>query len=259
VSTALEAGVAGSRFLRLLLRQGEVKTDDSLGRLYQLLAELGYFVKRGDKYRRTSKVQPSISSRLLGAVFDEVIIPHLLGELIKPNYEALFAATALFQGLRTRAASKLGKGTLALVAGWLPCGFSTEISATTGADLVIVDEHWEVLSLEEERISLLPLELEKIGEPMAPSLYVSFEVGRLDDLPLDKYGRFSFAVICHRGVDVKKTREFAEKVYRINFAGALGIFADLLAEALNLGRSESCGQGGKVVYKDPEVCITDVS
>ena len=259
MSTALDAGVAGSRFLRLLLRQGEVKTDDSLGRLYQLLAELGYFVKRGDKYRRTGKVQPSISSSLLGAVFDEVIIPHLLGELMKPNYEALFAATALFQGLRTRAASKLGKGTLALVAGWLPCGFSTEISATTGADLVIVDEYWEVLSLEEERISLLPLELEKTGEPMAPSLYVSFEVGRLDDLPLDKCGRFSFALICHRDVDVKKTREFAEKVYRVNFAGALGMFADLLTEALNLGRSESCGQGGKVVYKNSEVCITDVS
>jgi len=156
VSTALEASVAGSRYIRLLLKQGEVKTDDSLGRLYQLLAELGYFVKRGDKYRRTSKVQPSISSRLLGAVFDEVIIPHLLGELMKPNYEALFAATALFQGLRTRAASKLGKGTLALVAGWLPCGFSTEISATTGADLVIVDEHWEVLSRGGENIATPP-------------------------------------------------------------------------------------------------------
>jgi len=259
VSTALEASVAGSRFLRLLLKQGEVKADDSLGMVYQLLAELGYFVKRGDRYRRTNKIPPSVSSRMLGAVFDEVIIPRLLGDSVKLNYEALFAATALFQRLRIKAASRFGKGVLVLVAGWLPCGFSTEISAATGADLVILDEHWEVLSLEEERISILPLELDKTGESMAPSLYISFEVGRVEDLPLDKYGRFSFAVICHRDVDLKKMREAAERIYRVNFAGALGIFADLLADALNLGRGEGCGQGGKAIYQDSEMCITYVS
>jgi hypothetical protein len=245
VSTTLDAGIAGSRFLRLLLKQDEVKVNDPLSRIYQLLAELGYFVKRGDRYRRTNKIPPSIPSRLLGAVFDEIIIPHLLGDSVKLKYEALFAATALFQGLRIKAASRFEKGTLALVAGWLPCGFSTEI--------------WEVLSLEEERVSLLPLELDRIGESMAPSLYVSFEVGRLEDLPLDKYGRFSFAVICHRDVDLRKMREAAEKIYRVNFAGALGIFADLLADALNLGQGGGCGQGGRVVYRDSEVCITDVS
>jgi hypothetical protein len=259
VSTTLDAGIAGSRFLRLLLKQDEVRVNDPLGRIYQLLAELGYFVKRGDRYRRTNKIPPSIPSRLLGAVFDEIIIPHVLGDSVKLKYEALFAATALFQGLRIKAASRFEKGTLALVAGWLPCGFSTEISAVTGADLVILDEHWEVLSLEEERISLLPLELDRTGESMAPSLYVSFEVGRLEDLPLDKYGRFSFAVICHRDVDLRKMREAAEKIYRVNFAGALGIFADLLADALNLGQGGGCGQGGRVVYRDSEVCITDVS
>lgn len=259
MATALEASVAGSRFLRLLLKQGEVKADDSLGMVYQLLAELGYFVKRGDRYRRTNKIPPSVSSRMLGTVFDEVIIPRLLGDSVKLNYEALFAATALFQRLRIRAASRFGKGVLVLVAGWLPCGFSTEISAATGADLVILDEHWEVLSLEEERISILPLELDKTGESMAPSLYISFEVGRVEDLPLDKYGRFSFAVICHRDVDLRKMREAAEKIYRVNFAGALGIFADLLADALNLGRGEGCGQGGKAIYQDSEMCITYVS
>jgi hypothetical protein len=94
---------------------------------------------------------------------------------------------------------------------------------------------------------------------MAPSLYVSFEVGRVEDLPLDKYGRFSFAVICHRDVDLRKMREAAEKIYRVNFAGAWGIFADLLADALNLGRGEGCGQGGKAIYQDSEMCITYVS
>jgi hypothetical protein len=174
VATALEASVAGSRFLRLLLKQGEVKADDSLGMVYQLLAELGYFVKRGDRYRRTNKIPPSVSSRMLGAVFDEVIIPRLLGDSVKLNYEALFAATALFQRLRIKAANRFGKGVLVLVAGWLPCGFSTEISAATGADLVILDEHWEVLSLEEERISILPLELDKTGRVDGPFALCKF-------------------------------------------------------------------------------------
>ncbi|WP_053240494.1 hypothetical protein [Pyrobaculum islandicum] len=260
MSTALDAGVAGSRYLRLLLKQNEVKVDDALGRIYQLLAELGYFVKRGDKYKRTNKVLPTVSSRLLGAVFDDIIIPHLLGEAFRLNHEALFAATALFQSLRVRASTKIGRGELALVAGWLPCGFSTEISAATGADLVVLDEHWEVLALEEERVSIrLPLELEKIGESMSVSLYVSFEVGRIDDLPADKYGLFSFAIICHRGVDLKRVRELAKRVYRVNFMGALGIFADLISETLGLGRGEECGRGGKIIYRDSDLCITDVS
>jgi hypothetical protein len=54
-------------------------------------------------------------------------------------------------------------------------------------------------------------------------------------------------------------REAAEKIYRVNFAGALGIFADLLADALNLGRGEGCGQGGRAIYRDSEICITNVS
>ncbi len=259
MSTALDAGIAGSRFIRLLLKQGEVKSDDTLGRLFHLLAEMGYFVKRGDRYKRTSKIPPSISSKLLGSVFDDIIIPYLIGEAIKPNFEAVFAATALFQPYRIRAASKFGRGALALVAGWLPCGFSTEISAATGADLVIQDEHWEILALEEERISILPVELERVGEAMAASVFVSFEAGRLDELPADKYGKFSFAVICHRAVDVKKARELADRVYRVNFSGALGIFADLLSEAMGLGRGEECGRGGRVLYKDSEICLTDVS
>ncbi|ABP51546.1 MULTISPECIES: hypothetical protein [Pyrobaculum] len=258
MSTALDAGIAGSRYLRLLLKQSEVKADDALGKLFHLLAEMGYFVKRGDRYRRTNKIPPVPPSRLLGAVFDDVIIPYLLGEAVKPNHEALFAATALFQPYRARAASKFGKGSLALVAGWLPCGFSTEISAATGADLVIVDENWEVLALEEERVSILPLELERVEEPLAASVFLSFEACRLEDLPLDKYGKFSFAVICHRGVDIKKVKELAERVYRVNFGGSLGIFADLISESLGLGRGEECGRGGKIVYKDSEVCVTEV-
>lgn len=245
--------------MRILLKQTEVKADDALGRIYGLLAELGYFAKRGDRYKRTGKLPPAVSSRLLGAVFDDVIIPYLLGDPVKPNYEALFAATALFQGLRVRAAEKLGRGGIVLVAGWLPCGFSTEVAAATGADLVILDEHWEILALEEERMSLLPLELVKVGTEMAPSLYVGFEVGRLEDLPLDKYGRFTLALVCHRGVDVRKAREIAERVYRVTFSGGLGIFADLIAEALGLGRGEECGRGGKTIYKDRDLCITDVS
>lgn len=54
--SALDAGVAGSRYLRLLLKQNEVLVEDALSSVYQLLAELGYFVKRGNKYKRTSKI-----------------------------------------------------------------------------------------------------------------------------------------------------------------------------------------------------------
>jgi len=257
VSSVLEAGVAGSRYLRLLLKQNEVIVDDALGKLYHLLAELGYFVKRGDKYRRTNKASPPIPSKVLGAIFDDVIVPHLLGEGVRPSHETLFAATAIFQGLRARAASKLGKMPLVLVAGWLPCGFSTEVAAATGADIVILDENWEVLALEEERVSILPLELERVLEPVSPSLFIAFEVGRLEDLALDKYGKFSVAIICHRGVDVKKAREVAEKVYKVRFLGALGLFADLLAEALGLGQVGECA--GKIYYKDADLCIMDAT
>ncbi|AET32668.1 hypothetical protein [Pyrobaculum ferrireducens] len=259
MSTALDAGIAGSRFIRILLKQSEVKADDTLGKIFHLLAEMGYFAKRGDRYKRTNKIPPPASSRLLGSVFDDIIIPYLIGESAKPNYEAVFAATAIFQPYRVRVADKFGRGSLALVAGWLPCGFSTEISAATGADLVILDEHWEALVLEEERVSILPLELERVGESLAPSVFVSFEVGHLEDLPVDKYGKFSFAVVCHRSIDTRKAREVADKIYRVNFTGALGIFADLVAEALGLGRGEECGRGGKVTYKDGDICITDVS
>ncbi|MEM4891786.1 MAG: hypothetical protein QXH63_02725 [Pyrobaculum sp.] len=256
--SALDAGVAGSRYLRLLLKQDEVLVEDALSSVYQLLAELGYFVKRGNKYKRTSKIPPGLSSRIIGAVFDEVIFPHLIGEGSKINNEALFAATALFQQLRARAVAKLGKGHLALVAGWLPCGFSTEISATTGADLVILDENWEVLSLEEERVSILPLEFDRGGEGPMPSLYISFEVGRVEDLPVDKYGTFAFAVFCHRAVNTRRLLDIAERVYRVNFYGPLGLFADLISEALGLGKAEECGRGGKVIYRDNEICITQL-
>ena len=251
MSSVLEAGVAGSRYLRLLLKQDEVRVDDALGKLYHLLAELGYFVKRGDKYRRTNKVPPPIPSRVLGAIFDDVIVPHLLGEGARPSYETLFAATAIFQGLRAKAAVKLGKMPLVLVAGWLPCGFSTEVAAATGADIVILDENWEV------RVSILPLELERVLEPVSPSLFIAFEVGRLEDLALDKYGKFSAAIICHRGVDAKRAREVAEKVYKVRFLGAMGLFADLLAEALGLGQVGECA--GKIYYKDADLCIVDAT
>ncbi|MEZ0318812.1 MAG: hypothetical protein ABWK05_02300 [Pyrobaculum sp.] len=258
MASALDAGIAGSRFIRLLLKQSEVRVDDSTERLYQLLAEMGYFVRRGDRYRRTSKIPPGYASRLIGSVFDDIIVPYLLGDAVKINYEALFAATAMFQGLRTRVANKLPKGGLALVAGWLPCGFSTEISAATGADLVILDQFWEVLALEEERISILPTVLEK--QEAAPSaLFISFEVGTVKDLSLDKYGKFSFALVCHRGVELDRLKEIAEKTYSAAFSGPLGIFADLLSEALSLGKGIGCGQRGKTVYKDQDVCVTDVS
>jgi len=257
VSSALDAGVAGSRYLRLLLKQNEVNVDDALGKLFHLLAELGYFVKRGDKYRRTSKAPPYIPSKVLGAIFDDVIVPYLLGEDVKPSYETLFAATAIFQVLRARAASKLGKMSLVLVAGWLPCGFSAEVAAATGAGVVILDENWEVLALEEERVSILSLELERAQEPVSPSYFIAFEVGRLEDLSLDKYGKFSAAIICHRGVDARRAREVAEKVYKVRFLGALGLFADLLAEALGLGQVGECA--GKIYYKDADLCIIDAT
>ncbi|MEM3996543.1 MAG: hypothetical protein QXP31_05715 [Pyrobaculum sp.] len=258
MASALDVGIAGSRFIRLLLKQSEVKVDDSMGRLYQLLAELGYFVRRGDRYRRTGKIPPAYASRLIGSVFDDIIVPYLIGDAVKINHEALFAATAMFQGLRTRTANKLPKAGLALVAGWLPCGFSTEVSAATGADLVILDQFWEVLSLEEERISILPTVLER-QEASPSALFVSFEVGTLRDVPLDKYGKFSLALVCHRGVELDVVREVAEKTYAVSFSGPLGIFADLLSEALNLGKGLECGQRGKTVYKDQDICITDVS
>ncbi|MBP1449258.1 MAG: hypothetical protein JZD41_04505, partial [Thermoproteus sp.] len=153
----VEYGILASNFVRTSLLNAVIRPDHKLEKLYEILADLGYFVKRGDVYIRTGKVPPDRGDPVVAGVLDNIITPYLAGRQIEVNSALVHSFTYIFQSARIIVASEvLPWGGLTLVAGFLPCGFSSELSAQAGRDLVIADEFQEVLDLEGERVSLLP-------------------------------------------------------------------------------------------------------
>lgn len=242
--------MAGSRLARLLLRLEEARAGGELALVLDLLADLGYFARRGDRYVRTAKRPPPPGP--LAPLLDQLALPALLGERPQVPARLLHAAASLLQPLRAAAAQRLPRGGTVLVAGWLPCGFSSELAAATGADLVLLDENMEALSLEAERLALLPPAPRGSGAP-SPGLFVAFETGTPEEAGalVEKYGRFTYAVSCHRDPS-RLPPEAAEAVYLVLFRGAAGRLADLVAAALGIPRAPGCV---KPIYADDQLCI----
>jgi len=256
--SVLDASIAASNYVKMLLQQSEVKVEGRLAELLDILSELGYYNKRGNKFKRTNKTPPPGASSLVARFFDEVAVPLLLGSKPRIDPEVLLAAISLFQPLRIRALRYFGRGALALVAGWAPCGFSTELASHMGYDLVIADDNWEILSAEEDRTSVLPHAQElKMGMP-SPYVFVAFEIMPMDEIGslAEKYGHFDLLISCHRLI---KSADLAEKAYYVRFGGVYGRIADLISEALGLGKGAKCSALGNVVVSSEYLCIADVS
>lgn len=257
----IERGVTSSKFARAALLQASIRSGNVLDRLYDILAELGYFVKRGDLYIRTGKVPPDRGDPIVAAVVDEIIVPFLSRRRTEPRPEILHSFTYVFQDVRILMASEmLPWGGLTLVAGFLPCGFSSELSAQAGRDLVIADDFQDVLDLEGERIALLPSLASPLSSFLAPASFIALEPTTDLQHIFRKFGEFSTAIVCHRRADFGALRRIASEVYYIRIKGVKGALATMINEALGLGQPPACEDAvkelnGRIFYEDSNVCI----
>ncbi len=261
MSYQVEVGVLSSNFARLALMNAAIKPDNRLERLYSILARLGYFIKRGDTYIRTGKLPPDRGDPVVARVVDDIIVPYLLGKSIDQNPALIHSFTYIFQNIRIRMAAEiLPWGGLTLVAGFLPCGFSSELSAQAGRDLVIVDDLQDVLDIESERLSLLPVMASPMSSFLAPAVFIALEPSTDMEFIKSKYGNFNTALVCHRNINLKELSGIAEEVIYVYINGVLGELASLVNEALGLGTPPTCDQivrdaGGQIIHNDEEICI----
>ncbi|ACB39802.1 hypothetical protein [Pyrobaculum neutrophilum] len=240
------AGVASTPLLSLLSELEEVKPSQRIRPLFDFLAEVGLMQRKGDKYRRASLPSRGELSPLAEAVstlFQNLVFPYVAagrraGRLSPELQRALYVYTSAFQALRVTVAQELmSYGGLTLVAGWFPCGFSSELMSIAGRDLVIVEEREDVVALEVDRLSLLPIASGPLGQELAPASFYAFETLPLAGLGevAEKYGVFDAAVVCHRGADLALLQKIAREVYYIVIRDRqLSYLATAIVEALGL-------------------------
>lgn len=260
---SIEAGILASNFARLAIMNAAIRPDERLEPLYKILLELGYFIKRGDIYMRTGKLPPDRGDPIVANVIDNIIVPYLLGNSFELNTTLLHSFTYLFQEVRIRVASEiLPWGGLTLVYGFLPCGFSSELSAQAGRDLVISDDFQDVLDVESERLSLLPIFSAPLTSYLAPAAFIAVEPTTDLSLLQSKYGKFDTAIVCHRLSNIESLRNISREIIYIYVKGVLGELATLMSKAVGLEQPPTCEElstkyGGQIVENDESVCITD--
>jgi hypothetical protein len=173
-----------------------------------------------------------------------VVFPYLIAgrRVTRLNTElqrALYVYTSLFQNMRIIMVQELLRyGGLTLVAGWLSCGFSSELMSIAGRDVVLVKEREDLILLELDRLSLIPLAPAPLERELAVASFYAFENLPLDDLKavVEKYGKFDTAVACQRG-DLDLLREVAQEVYYIKPRDPIISFLnEALIDALSLAR-----------------------
>jgi len=220
------AGIAHTPLVALLSEIEEIKPSPRLRPLFDLLTELGLLQRKGDKYKKVQQPPKphdvSPLAEVVSELFQQVVFPYLITgrKVTKLNTElqrALYVYTSLFQNVRIIVVQELLRyGGLTLVAGWFPCGFSSELMSIAGRDVVIVEEREDLIALELDRLSLIPLAPAPLERELAAASFYAFESLPLDSLKTvaEKYGKFDTAVACQRG-DLDSLREAAQEIYYI--------------------------------------------
>jgi hypothetical protein len=242
------AGIAHTPLVVLLSEIEEIKPSPSLRPLFDFLTDLGFLQRKGDKYKKVEQPpKPRDVSPLAEAVseiFQQVVFPYLVTgrRVTRLNTElqrALYVYTSLFQNMRIIVVQELLRhGGLTLVAGWFPCGFSSELMSIAGRDIVLVEEREDLIALELDRLSLIPLAPAPLERELAAASFYAFENLPLDSLKrvAEKYGKFDTAVACQRG-DLDLLREVAQEVYYIKPRDPIISFLnEALIDALGLVR-----------------------
>ena len=242
------AGIANTPLVALLSELEEVKPSPRLRPLLDFLTDIGLLHRKGDKYKKAQHLpRPYDVSTLAEAVsdlFQQVVFPYLVSgrrvaTLATELQRALYTYTTAFQNMRVVVAQELMRyGGLTLVAGWFPCGFSSELMSIAGRDVVIVEEREDLIALELDRLSLLPLAPTPLGQELAAASFYAFENLPLHDLKavVEKYGKFDAAVACQRG-DLNILKEVAQEVYYIKPRDSAVLFLnEALLDALGLAR-----------------------
>ena len=241
------AGIVNTPLAALLSELEEVKPSPRLRPLLDFLADIGLLQRKGDKYKKAQHPpRPYEASPLAEAVselFQQVVFPYLVSgrrvaRLTTELQRALYTYTTAFQNMRVVVAQELMRyGGLTLVAGWFPCGFSSELMSIAGRDVVIVEEREELVTLEMDRLSLIPLAPAPLGQELAAASFYAFENLPLNDVKAvaEKYGRFDAAVACQRGPELNALKEVAEEVYYIKPRDSVVFFLnETLLDALGL-------------------------
>jgi hypothetical protein len=242
------AGIAHTPLVALLSEIEEIKPSPRLRPLFDLLTELGLLQRKGDKYKKVQQPPKphdvSPLAEVVSELFQHVVFPHLVTGKRVPRLStelqrALYVYTSAFQNMRIVVVQELLRyGGLTLVAGWFPCGFSSELMSIAGRDVVIVEEREDLIALELDRLSLLPLAPTPLGQELAAASFYAFENLPLHDLKavVEKYGKFDVAVACQRG-DLNILKEVAQEVYYIKPRDSAVLFLnEALLDALGLAR-----------------------
>jgi len=242
------AGIAHTPVVALLSEIEEIKPSPRLRPFFDLLTNLGLLQRKGDKYKKAQQPpKPHDISPLaetVSEIFQHVVFPYLVTgkRVTRLNTElqrALYVYTSLFQNMRIIVVQELLRyGGLTLVAGWFPCGFSSELMSIAGRDVVLVEEREDLIALELDRLSLIPLAPAPLGQELAAAGFYAFENLPLDSLKIvvEKYGKFDTAVACQRG-DLNILKEVAKEVYYIKPRDPIISFLnEALIDALGLAR-----------------------
>jgi len=243
------AGIINTPVAILLSELEEVKPSPRLRTLFDFLADLGVLQRKGDRYKKAQqpprRYELSPLAKAVSELFQQVALPYLVSgkriDKLSPELQrAVYVYTSAFQALRVVVAQELlRRGGLTLVAGWFPCGFSSELMSIAGRDVVIVEEREDVVALEMDRLSLIPLAPSPLGQELAAAGFYAFENMPLGELKTiaEKYGIFDTAVVCQRGVDLNALKELAREVFYISLRDVLVAFLnDVLLNALGLAR-----------------------
>jgi hypothetical protein len=240
------AGIAHTPLVALLSDIEEIKPSPRLRPLFDFLTELGLLQRKGDKYKKVEQPPElhdvSPLAEAVSEIFQQVVFPYLITgrRVTKLNIElqwALYVYTSLFQNVRIIVVQELLRyGGLTLVAGWFPCGFSSELISIAGRDVVIVEEREDLIAQELDRLMLIPPALAPLERELAAVSFYAFESLPLDSLEtvVEKYGMFDAAVACQRG-DLDSLREVAREVYYIKLRDPIISFLnEALIDALGL-------------------------
>ncbi|ABL87963.1 conserved hypothetical protein [Pyrobaculum islandicum DSM 4184] len=220
------AGIVSTPISAFLLELEEIKPSPRVKSLIDFFVDIGVLQKKWDKYRKGGRVSPQELSPLAEAVstlFQQLIFPYLIlgkkfDRINQDIQRALYIYTSAFQTMRITIVQELLKyGGLTLVAGWFPCGFSSELMSIAGRDLVIVEERDDIIALEIDRLSLIPLATAPIGRELAAASFYAFENMSLEKLGeiSEKYGKFETAIVCQRGADLALLQNVANEIYYI--------------------------------------------
>jgi len=243
------AGIANTPLVALLSELEEVKPRPRLRPLLDYLTDAGLLQRKGDKYEQAQHLprpcDVSPLAEVVSDLFQQVVFPYLVSgrrvaRLATELQRALYIYTTVFQSMRVVVAQELMRyGGLTLVAGWFPCGFSSELLSIAGRDVVIVEEREELVALEMDRLSLIPLAPAPLGQELAAAGFYAFENVPLNEIKAaaEKYGKFDLAVACQRGADLNDLREVAEEVIYIKPRDSVVSFLNAtLLDALGLTR-----------------------